>query len=175
LARLKYLDQFSAKSLWPFQNTCGIIPTEMTHIRLPPAPPAKSSSVQASMRGNRSSKTRPENWLEQELFNAGIRDFCHNSQALPGSPDLVFAEAKVAVFVHGCFWHRCPYCHPHFPDSNQEYWSAKFARNKARDKRVRSLLRSQGWKPISIWECQLKKNPRRATARVLKALEGVIG
>ena len=146
----------------------------MTYIRLPPAPLATSSSVRASMRGNRSSKTRPENLLNQELLKLGIRRSRQRHRGLPGSPDLVFAKAKVVIFVHGCFWHRCPYCHPHFPDSNQEYWSAKFARNKARDHKVQALLRAQGWTPVTVWECQLKKNPHRVVARVLKVLEDAV-
>ena len=109
--------------------------------------------------------------LRDELLEAGVTGFREKSEGVPGSPDLVFAEARLAVFVHGCFWHRCPYCHPHFPDSNREYWTAKFARNRVRDRRVRSLLRAQDWKPIVIWECQLRKNPRRVVARVARAME----
>lgn len=147
----------------------------MASIRLPAAPPAKSSSVRASMRGNRSSKTGPEAAFATELLKSGISGFYQNPKELPGSPDFVFDEAKLAVFVHGCFWHRCPYCNPHFPDSNQEYWTAKFARNKVRDRRARALLRALGWKPLVIWECQIKKNPRRAVNRVRKALEQADG
>lgn len=146
----------------------------MTKIRLPVAPPAASASVRMSMRGNRSSKTRPEAMLVQELCKTGITGFCQNSKEFPGSPDLAFPATKLAVFVHGCFWHRCPYCRPHFPGSNAEYWAAKFARNKARDARTRTSLRAQGWSPMVVWECQLKKNPRRAVSRIVKALEKAV-
>lgn len=144
---------------------------KMNKICLPPAPPAASPAVRSSMRGNRSSRTKPEVVLADELRKAGIKGFRLNCKELPGSPDLTFQQTKLAVFVHGCFWHRCPYCQPHFPDSNQEYWEAKFARNKTRDARVRTQLRKQGWKPITIWACQLKKNPRRTVSRIRKALE----
>jgi DNA mismatch endonuclease (patch repair protein) len=127
------------------------------------------------MRGNKSASTKPEAVLAEEMRKVGINGFYTNQKGLPGSPDLVFPDAKLAVFVHGCFWHRCPYCHPHFPESNQEYWTAKFARNKARDSRVKTQLRAQGWKPIVIWECQLKKSPERVVSRIKKALEKAVG
>jgi len=146
----------------------------MVKIRLPAAPPAASASVRASMRGNRSSKTRPEAMLAQELCKAGITGFRQNSKEFLGSPDLAFPATKLAVFVHGCFWHRCPYCHPHFPGSNAEYWTAKFARNKARDRHTRTSLRAEGWRPMVVWECQLRKNPRRAVSRIVRALEKAV-
>lgn len=143
----------------------------MKHIHLPQAPPATSAAVRASMQGNKSLKTKPESILKDELKRAGIRLFIMNYKRLSGTPDLAFPSAKLAVFLHGCFWHRCPYCNPHFPDSNQEYWSAKFARNKRRDTRVRRDLRAQGWRPIVVWECKLKKNPQRTVYRIKKALK----
>jgi len=146
----------------------------MAKIRLPPAPPATSSSVRASMRGNKSSKTGPESMLAQQLRKAGVNGFCQNPSDLLGSPDFAFPASRLAVFVHGCFWHRCPYCQPHFPTSNAEYWTAKFARNKARDACTRTSLRAQGWRLIVVWECQLKKNPRRVVSRIMKALEKAV-
>jgi DNA mismatch endonuclease (patch repair protein) len=147
----------------------------MAPIRLPPAHPATSLAVRSSMRGNRSSRTKPEIVLTNELRKAEIKGFQLNCKDLPGSPDLVFQEVRLAVFIHGCFWHRCPYCQPHFPNSNQEYWEAKFARNKARDIRSRAELRSQGWKTMVVWECQLKKNARRVVSRIRKALQEADG
>jgi DNA mismatch endonuclease (patch repair protein) len=143
----------------------------MKGIYLPPSPPATSENTKSSMRGNKSSKTKPELILLYELRRRGVTDILFNCQNLPGSPDLAFPSAKLAVFVHGCFWHRCPYCDPHFPESNQYYWSSKFARNKNRDLRDRAQLRSLGWKPIVIWECKLKKNPGLSARRIIKALE----
>ncbi len=144
-------------------------------IHLPQSPPATSASVRASMRGNRSSRTKPELLLVQALAEAGVSGFVSNEKELPGAPDIAFADARVVVFVHGCFWHRCPYCSPHFPDTNQDYWTAKFARNKARDKRVKAKLRASGIKAVVVWECQLKKNPRRVIRRIAKALEASRG
>lgn len=143
----------------------------MKRIYLPPAPPASSPAIRASMQGNKPLKTKPESILKDELEKAGIGSFKMNYKKLPGSPDIAFSDAKLAIFLHGCFWHRCPYCHPHFPNLNQEYWSAKFARNKRRDSLVRTELRAQGWRPIVVWECKLKKNPQRIVYRIRKTLE----
>lgn len=143
----------------------------MKQIYLPPAPPASSPAIRTSMQGNKSLKTKPEFILKNVLKKAGLRSFLTNYKELPGTPDFAFPDAKLAIFLHGCFWHRCPYCNPHFPNSNQEYWSAKFARNKRRDARVRSELRAQGWRPMVVWECKLKKNPYKILYRIRKALE----
>lgn len=143
----------------------------MKRTHLPKAPPASSASIRASMQGNKSSKTKPELKFKEELERAGFNYFSMNQRDIPGSPDFVFSAKKLAIFVHGCFWHRCPYCNPHFPDSNQEYWKAKFIRNKARDIRVRRELRSQGWKPKVVWECILKKRPGYVIAQIRKHLE----
>ena len=143
----------------------------MKEIKLPPVPSATSSTVRKSMRGNKSERTRPETQLTEGLIESGISNFNLNQKGVPGSPDITFDVAKLAVFIHGCFWHRCPYCNPHFPDSNQQYWAAKFARNKRRDRRVRSELRVQGWRPMVLWECKLRRNPKYAIRRIRKALE----
>ncbi len=127
------------------------------------------------MRGNKSTQTGPEKILQQILEKAGIQSFAMNDSELPGTPDFSFSNVMLAIFVHGCFWHRCTYCRPHFPESNPEYWTAKFRRNNARDVRVRRELRLRGWKPIVVWECQLKKRPRRVLTRIKKALEEANG
>lgn len=143
----------------------------MKKISLPPAPPATSEAIKASMKGNKSLNTKPEIRLEKELQIAGINSFLRNSKVLPGSPDFIFPQKKLAIFLHGCYWHRCPYCKPHFPNVNLEYWEAKFRRNQARDKRVRAEIRAKGWEPLVVWECVFKKNPRRVVARIKKALD----
>jgi DNA mismatch endonuclease Vsr len=96
-----------------------------------------------------------------------------NAKELPGSPDIAFPSAHLAVFVHGCFWHRCPYCNPHFPESNVEYWSAKFERNRRRDRDNRSMFRTMAWKVLTVWECQLRNSPGRVVARIIRQPEQV--
>lgn len=142
-------------------------------IRLPPAPRASSDSVKSSMQGNRSERTRPENLLESKLHQHSITGFFQNDKSLPGSPDFSFPQAKLAVFVNGCYWHRCPYCKFSIPNSNPEYWTAKFARNVSRDRHARWSLRQIGWQSLIIWECKLLKHPNRAVSRIIRTLEVV--
>ena len=138
---------------------------------LPAAPPASSASTQASMKGNRSRGTWPESELARVLVARGLTDYVANDPAMPGTPDFVFYREKVAVFVHGCYWHRCPYCRPNFPKSNVDYWTAKFRRNRYRDAQNRSSLRAIGWRSIVVWECVLRKNPTRVGARIQRHLK----
>lgn len=92
--------------------------------------------------------------------------------SLPGRPDFAFPRSRVAVFVHGCFWHGCPRCYRK-PQTNRSYWSAKVARNRARDRIVRRLLRSLGWRIVTAWEHGLDSSAglRRALARIERAIE----
>lgn len=91
---------------------------------------------------------------------------------IPGTPDFCWRDAKVSVFVDGCFWHGCPHCYE-LPKSNVRYWAAKVAANKRRDRKVNDTLRGKGWSVLRIWECQLKKNPKRCVARVVRAVKGL--
>ena len=139
--------------------------------RLPAAPVASTEGTRASMKGNKSSGTGPEVRLAEVLNSRGLTNYTTNAAEIPGSPDFAFWDEKIAVFVHGCFWHRCPHCKPHFPKSNPEYWQAKFIRNRLRDAEARSALRSIGWKPLVVWECTLRKNPMRSGRRIERMLE----
>jgi DNA mismatch endonuclease (patch repair protein) len=82
-------------------------------------------------------------------------------------PDFVFARSRTAVFVDGCFWHGCPR-HGTQPKGNRAFWKNKFARNKARDRRVNRVLRRAGWRVVRIWECALKKHPLDCVRQVQK-------
>lgn len=132
---------------------------------LPVSPKSTSPAVRASMIGNRSTQTRPETALQEALIAIGLDRFVRHGP-LQGTPDIAFDQEKVAIFVHGCYWHRCPYCSPHFPSTNQAYWSAKFARNKERDKSVKRGLKELGWQVVVVWECKVFKNPIRQARRV---------
>ena len=134
---------------------------------LPRSPSASSPAVRSSMMGNRTKQSRPERELQEALARLSLSHFVVHA-ALPGTPDLAFEAEKIAVFVHGCYWHRCPHCKPHFPASNQEYWTAKFARNKARDKFVRHDLRAMNWKVVTVWECKILRNSQQQARRVRK-------
>ena len=104
----------------------------------------------------RSTNTKPEERVRKYLFSKGLR-YPKNVRKLPGCPDLVFPKYKTVVFINGCFWH-CHDCGRFvWPSSNREYWETKINRNVERDIQNRKLLETQGWRVITIWECQLKR------------------
>lgn len=103
-----------------------------------------------------SKDTKPELLVRRAAHAAGFRFRLH-SQSLPGKPDLVFPSRKLAIFVHGCFWHRHEGCkRSNLPKSNIDYWNAKLERNRLRDHRVQQELRDQGWGVEVVWECETR-------------------
>jgi DNA mismatch endonuclease (patch repair protein) len=109
----------------------------------------------------RSSGTRLERDFAKELVGRGVRLRSKNVRALPGTPDLVFYKAKIAVFLDSCFWHGCP-AHFRRPRSNQRYWRNKLDRNRTRDRFVTAELRRNGWRVFRIWEHSLTSGRTRA-------------
>lgn len=109
-----------------------------------------------SMQGNKRSDTKPEMLVRQRLREAGLPGYRLQWKKVPGTPDIAYPGRKVAIFVNGCYWHRCPYCKPAVPKRNTEFWEAKFKRNVERDEQVQQELGELGWTTIVIWECQLK-------------------
>lgn len=136
----------------------------------PAVPAATSLAVRHSMQGNRSHDTKPEIVVRTYLRKRGLSGYRLHWKKAPGKPDVAYPGKRVAIFVHGCFWHRCPYCHPSTPSSNVEFWSAKFARNQARDRRDSSELVEAGWTVVVVWECRLKKKHLRRTMDEVAAL-----
>nr|WP_231932827.1 very short patch repair endonuclease [Micromonospora rifamycinica] len=102
------------------------------------------------MRRQPRTSTKPELALRRELHRRGLR-FRVNHSDLPGRPDVAFSRAKVAVFVDGCFWHRCPQ-HGTVPRNNREWWQAKLDRNVARDRAKDAALAELGWVVLHVWE-----------------------
>lgn len=102
-----------------------------------------------------------------------FHDFCiggwRRGSRLPGKPDFVFAKERLAIFVDGCFWHGCRW-HCRLPKSRQEFWLPKINRNRERDRKVRELLRREGWETMRIWEHSLI-NPEKVVKRMGIALE----
>jgi DNA mismatch endonuclease (patch repair protein) len=110
------------------------------------------------MSHNKAKNTGPEIILRSALWTNGFRGYRLHWKKTPGSPDIVYTIKKVAIFVNGCFWHRCPYCKPHSPQTNTSFWNNKFVANAERDKRKTDQLIQLGWRVITIWECQVKKD-----------------
>jgi DNA mismatch endonuclease (patch repair protein) len=123
----------------------------------------------AVMRKVRSSGTAPEVRVRKLLTRLGLRYRLHRKD-LPGSPDIVMAGRKTAIFVHGCFWHGHD-CKrgARAPKANAAYWSAKIARNVERDARVQGALAEAGWRALVVWECELK-DEAACEARLVEAL-----
>ena len=130
-------------------------------------PPEVSEATRHVMQANRSKNTKPELLVRHALREAGLPGYRLHWKKAPGKPDVCFPGRRVAVFVNGCYWHRCPYCALPLPKTNVEFWEAKFSRNRARDERDQQLLLSQGWKVLVVWECRLKGERFDATMRDL--------
>lgn len=135
---------------------------------LTPPPAAGSPAVAAVMRGNRKTDTRPEVALSA-LHRKGLR-FRRNHLVALGDlsvrPDVVFQRQGVAVFVDGCFWHRCPE-HGNIPRSNTGYWASKLEGNVRRDQRVSAALEHAGWEVLRFWE---HESPAVAAVAVAEAI-----
>lgn len=89
---------------------------------------------------------------------------------LLGRPDFTFYGQRVAVFIDGCFWHRCPK-HSNVPTSNRQFWQRKLEANAARDRLVTRTLRRGGWRVVRIWEHDLKKRSEWCVSRIRLALD----
>ena len=106
----------------------------------------------------RSKNTKPEMRVRRAVHRMGYRYRLHRKD-LPGKPDLVFPSRRVALFVHGCFWHGHP-CKrgDRIPATNVDYWREKIARNRYRDEINQQTLVDIGWLPVVVWECQTIDN-----------------
>lgn len=102
--------------------------------------------------------TKIEVEVRKYLFSKGYR-FRKNDKRYPGKPDIVLPKYHVAIFVHGCFWHRHEGCKDATtPKTRTEFWLEKFDKNVKNDQIKQEKLRELGWKVIVIWECEIKKD-----------------
>ncbi len=117
----------------------------------------------------RSRDTKPEKIVRSILHRMGYRFRLHQ-RYLPGSPDIVLPRYRVAIFVHGCFWHRHVGCrYAYTPKSRSVFWTKKFKDNVERDKRNHYRLKLQNWYVEVIWECETT-DPNHLTARLDRIL-----
>jgi len=120
----------------------------------------------------RGKNTKPEIMVRSILHRMGYR-FRINRRDLPGNPDIVLPKYKTCVFVHGCFWHRHKGCgEARMPKTRKRYWREKFEGNIARDKRNVRKLRKNGWSVLTVWSCQVKKNPLKVARHLERHLRG---
>ena len=119
--------------------------------------PTRRSEIMGRVRNK---DTKPEMIVRRITHGLGYRYRLHYGK-LPGRPDLVFPSRRKVIFVHGCFWHRHKGCRrATIPKTRTDSWIEKFEKNVARDRRVLSQLKKQGWKVLVIWECQTFKADR---------------
>lgn len=131
-----------------------------------------SPAVRHVMQANKSKNTKPELLVRHALREAGLPGYRLHWKKCAGRPDICYPGRKVAIFVNGCFWHRCPHCNLPLPKSNVAFWEAKFARNQARDARNYAALVSDGWTVLIVWECALKRGRLDAVvARLVREME----
>ena len=125
-------------------------------------PPASSPAVHNVMIANTSKDTKPELRVRRMLRKAGHPGYRLHWRIddVDGKyvcrPDISYPGRKLAIFVHGCFWHRCPKCDLGLPKTNTAYWSEKFERNVERDRRKARSLSELGWWVETVWECELE-------------------
>ncbi|MDR3507363.1 MAG: very short patch repair endonuclease [Caulobacteraceae bacterium] len=116
--------------------------------------PARSAQM-SKVRGR---DTKPEMRARRALHAAGLR-FRLQARDLPGRPDIVFRSRRIAIFVHGCFWHRHgdPNCKlARLPKTRLDFWEPKLEGNRQRDERNIAAITAAGWRPIVVWECQTR-------------------
>ncbi|MGG9971045.1 very short patch repair endonuclease [Ferruginibacter sp. SUN002] len=138
------------------------------YVRDKRSPTPSSENVSKVMSNNKGKDTKPELLLRTLLWKNGIRGYRIHPKKIPGKPDVCFISRKVAVFINGCFWHRCTYCNYKLPKQNKQFWENKFSNNVRRDKEKIMQLKKMKWKVINVWECQLKKH------KVDKTLNSII-
>lgn len=131
--------------------------------------PGTDPVTSARMSRQRRAHTEPEMALRRELHRRGIRYFVDRApiRGQRRRADLVFPRRRVAVYVDGCFWHRCP-VHATDPKNNAEWWAEKLSGNVERDRATDAALVAAGWEVVRIWE---HEDPVSAADRVQAALK----
>ena len=124
------------------------------------------------MSGIRGKNTRPELIVRKMLFAAGFRFRLHRRD-LPGVPDIVLPGSRVAIFVHGCFWHchrKCLYAK--IPATRPDFWREKLEGNAFRDQRNVAALLALGWRVLVVWECASRQNATGLHEALLAWIQG---
>ncbi len=122
------------------------------------------------MSANRGKNTSPEIRLRSALFANGMRGYRLHKRGIPGRPDILFPSHRLAIFVNGCFWHRCPKCALPLPKSHQEFWREKFGRNVRRDRNKTEQLKRDGYSVLVLWECDIDRNLNGCINKIRKKL-----
>ena len=124
--------------------------------------PEKRSWIMAQVR---SAGTRLEVRIQRALDAAGVA-YSTDGKGLPGNPDVVLNDVKLAVFANGCYWHWHGCKRSRMPATNRTYWRAKIERNVRRDRRCKRMLWAQGWHCCTIWECNVQRGVGRLLGKI---------
>ena len=135
--------------------------------------PRRRSEIMSHIK---SKDTSIELKVRQFLFSQGYR-YRVNYKGLPGKPDIVFTKKKVAIFIHGCYWHGhdCGSRYAHTSKSNTGYWRPKIQRNQQRDLEHVKALEDAGWTVVVLWECQIKDHFSKTLKQLIVILEKTRG
>jgi DNA mismatch endonuclease, patch repair protein len=136
------------------------------------SPIASSELASKVMSSIKAKDTKPELLFRRHLWKAGLRGY-RLHPAIPGRPDIAFPSKKIAIFIHGCYWHRCPKCNLSVPKSNSTFWKEKFTRNVERDRRKEADLIKLGWVVLVFWECEVKSMADILAKNVKNTINGV--
>ena len=145
------------------------MPEPEVYVRDKRSPIPKNETVSKVMSSNKAKDTQPEIALRRSLRENGAGGY-RLRWKIPGRPDIAYPGKKVAIFVNGCYWHRCPKCDLPLPKNNTDFWRNKFEKNVMRDIEKKSLLESDGWVVLTIWECAITNDLKSVTDTVLSTL-----
>ena len=112
----------------------------------------------------RSKWTNPEKKVHNYLKGMRIRHQMHPKMS--GNPDVLLKDKRVVIFIHGCFWHKCPSCY-RAPASRRAYWKNKVEKNAKRDRKHTMILRKEGWKTVRVWEHELQNDMSDVARKIL--------
>jgi len=121
-------------------------------------PQALNETVSRTMSRIRGKDTKPEMLIRKALWAEGLKGYRLHWKQAPGKPDISYPGRKIGIFIHGCYWHRCPNCQLPYPKHNAAFWKKKFDRNTERDQENLSALKAIGWKTLVLWECEINKD-----------------
>lgn len=141
------------------------------YIRDKRSPTPKDANVSKVMSSNRPKNSKPEMCLRKGLWSSGVRGYRIHYKRLLGKPDITFISKKIAIFVHGCYWHRCPYCKLELPKHNTSFWKQKFEQNVKRDNKKTEQLKKMNWEVITLWECEIHADLNKCLQKINNILE----
>ena len=118
----------------------------------------------------RGKNTGPEKKLRSLLWSRNIRGY-RLHYTLDGKPDIVFTRRRIAIFIDGCFWHKCPLDFQE-PETRKEFWMKKIDANVERDKKVNEQLKLEGWIVLRFWEHEMRKNPDDVVRKIKNVIDG---